>query len=447
MRQSDEHTQHPDEGTIHAWLDGALSPDESRAIDTHVAVCESCAASVAEARGLMAAASRVLSALDDIPAGVIPGSRDESGTPRDQLAQLRSRHAAEKDMTRRRWRRNGQLVAAASVAFVALGTATVFWRGSFRADSLPGAPRAEMEAQRSVAADAVAPAPATVPIAAPAPQPGTAAVGASREGKVASAPSGTADSAPTSNPAFRYERDSAPRRVTDEALEARERQATSNREQARRLQLQGLQQSGAGQQTTAGAAQTAQRQAQAAPPSPQQTLDAAKAAQAQIPAAEATRPAAPVPALQRTDSIATGNRRVDAEASAPLAAVGCYALANVSGDSRITWLPPRIRLDSTRVRATGDTVWYRAVSLMADSLRELEWRRVDPATVELAPRAAGAGPAARLVVVDVRLEQARALRDVVPTGARAAAPTTALTPTPAANEARLIHAARVDCPR
>ncbi|MEX2154513.1 MAG: zf-HC2 domain-containing protein [Gemmatimonadaceae bacterium] len=63
---------HLDEGTIHAWLDGALSSAESRDIETHVAQCAACSAAVAEARGLVAGASRILNALDDMPANVVP---------------------------------------------------------------------------------------------------------------------------------------------------------------------------------------------------------------------------------------------------------------------------------------------------------------------------------------------------------------------------------------
>ena len=65
---------HLDEGTIHAWLDGALDAPQSREIEAHVADCAVCSAAVAEARGLIAGASRILGALDDVPAGVIPGA-------------------------------------------------------------------------------------------------------------------------------------------------------------------------------------------------------------------------------------------------------------------------------------------------------------------------------------------------------------------------------------
>ncbi|HEV7837796.1 MAG TPA: zf-HC2 domain-containing protein, partial [Gemmatimonadaceae bacterium] len=64
--------QHLDEGTIHSWLDGALSPEEAARVAAHVAECPQCAAAVAEARGFIAASSRILTALDSAPRGVIP---------------------------------------------------------------------------------------------------------------------------------------------------------------------------------------------------------------------------------------------------------------------------------------------------------------------------------------------------------------------------------------
>ncbi|HEY4671781.1 MAG TPA: zf-HC2 domain-containing protein [Gemmatimonadaceae bacterium] len=64
--------QHPDEGTIHAWLDGALTADEAVGVEAHVKQCAQCQAAVAEARGFIAASSRILTALDNAPRGVIP---------------------------------------------------------------------------------------------------------------------------------------------------------------------------------------------------------------------------------------------------------------------------------------------------------------------------------------------------------------------------------------
>ncbi len=62
----------PDEGLIHAWLDGQLPPDDAARIEELAATDPEWAAAVAEARGLVAASSRILSALDHVPAGVVP---------------------------------------------------------------------------------------------------------------------------------------------------------------------------------------------------------------------------------------------------------------------------------------------------------------------------------------------------------------------------------------
>jgi hypothetical protein len=63
---------HLEEGMIHAWVEGALPPDEAALVEDHIAGCNECAAAVAEARGLIAASSRILTALDHVPSGVIP---------------------------------------------------------------------------------------------------------------------------------------------------------------------------------------------------------------------------------------------------------------------------------------------------------------------------------------------------------------------------------------
>jgi len=93
--------QHLDEGTIHAWLDGALSPDEAALVEAHVAECPQCATVVAEARGFIAASSRILTALDHVPRGVVPAA------PQVQW------------YNRRAWR------AAAAVLIVAVGSLVV----------------------------------------------------------------------------------------------------------------------------------------------------------------------------------------------------------------------------------------------------------------------------------------------------------------------------------
>jgi anti-sigma factor RsiW len=77
----EDHMQHLDEGTIHAWLDQALPPDERARAEAHVRVCVECAAMVAEARGMIAGASRIVSALDAVPAGVIPRAKPAASQP------------------------------------------------------------------------------------------------------------------------------------------------------------------------------------------------------------------------------------------------------------------------------------------------------------------------------------------------------------------------------
>ena len=89
--------QHPDEGTIHAWLDGALPPEEAAALEEHASSCAQCSAAIAEARGFIAASSRIVSALDVVPAGVIPQPKPVA----------------------RPWHARTQLRAAAAVLFVA----------------------------------------------------------------------------------------------------------------------------------------------------------------------------------------------------------------------------------------------------------------------------------------------------------------------------------------
>lgn len=62
----------PDEGLIHAWLDGELEPAEASRVERLVAEDAEWAAAAAEARGFMAASGRILSALDHVPGDVMP---------------------------------------------------------------------------------------------------------------------------------------------------------------------------------------------------------------------------------------------------------------------------------------------------------------------------------------------------------------------------------------
>lgn len=65
-------TRHPEEGALHAYIDGELLPTEAAALEAHVAVCAECTAALAEARGFVAAASRAINALDSAPASAAP---------------------------------------------------------------------------------------------------------------------------------------------------------------------------------------------------------------------------------------------------------------------------------------------------------------------------------------------------------------------------------------
>lgn len=103
--------QHPDEGMIHTWLDGELPADEAAALEAHVAECAECRAAVAEARGFIAASSRIVGALDNVPAGVIPIAKP----------------------ARRVWYSSPQFRAAAAVLVVAVASLLVMRTGTQKA--------------------------------------------------------------------------------------------------------------------------------------------------------------------------------------------------------------------------------------------------------------------------------------------------------------------------
>ena len=171
--------QHLDEGTIHAWLDGALPAAEGAAVEAHAAACAECAARVAEARGLIAGASGILTALDDVPAGVIPGRaaapeealRAALAAARAEMGDapgVRDLHDARQRRTRRSWLAPAPLRAAAAVAFVALGGLAVLRaRGpAERADEMmASASRTTLSADTAVMAPSAAPLPAPAPAA------------------------------------------------------------------------------------------------------------------------------------------------------------------------------------------------------------------------------------------------------------------------------------------
>lgn len=135
-----------DEGLIHAWLEGQLPDAEAKRVADLVAADPAWSAAAAEARGLIAGASRVLGALDHVPS----------------VGSARSVRAAPRAWWREPWVR-----AAAALVLVA-GTATAVWQ------NMPGEPNdalsmapvtatAPAESKAAVAPDSVRP-PAAEPV-------------------------------------------------------------------------------------------------------------------------------------------------------------------------------------------------------------------------------------------------------------------------------------------
>ncbi len=149
--------QHPDEGTIHAWLDGALGDTEAAAVAAHVDACPECAERTREARGLVAGASRIVSATDwGVGAGI-----GEPEAPR---------FVAPARRTSRRWF-TPMRTAAAAVLFVAAGTALFareLNRGAFTQNSRATVAAQKLPAPVEAAPAAAPPAPASIERHAPA---------------------------------------------------------------------------------------------------------------------------------------------------------------------------------------------------------------------------------------------------------------------------------------
>lgn len=127
--------QHLEEGTIHAWIDGELSAAESTTLEDHLASCAACREAVAVARGHVAAASRIVSALDEVPVGVVPKAT-ESGVV--HITRPRQAKAP------RRWASNVKFAAAAALLVAAIGT----WRVVQRTPA-PVSEAAQMESDQA----------------------------------------------------------------------------------------------------------------------------------------------------------------------------------------------------------------------------------------------------------------------------------------------------------
>ncbi len=75
----------PDEGLIHAWLDGELDAAEAQRVARLVETDAEWGAAAAEARGLIAAGSRIVGSLDVVPGGVIPAGSRAGGVPKPRF--------------------------------------------------------------------------------------------------------------------------------------------------------------------------------------------------------------------------------------------------------------------------------------------------------------------------------------------------------------------------
>ena len=73
---------HVDDGTLHAYLDGELTPVESERLDAHLAACEACRARLEEERALIERASKLLSR-------AVPATPERAAPPLHQLRRPR----------------------------------------------------------------------------------------------------------------------------------------------------------------------------------------------------------------------------------------------------------------------------------------------------------------------------------------------------------------------
>ena len=140
----------PDEGLIHQWLDGECTPEESARIERLVATDADWAAAVAEARGLIAASSRILGALDAVPHAMPPGST--------AAAPAQSAGRAPRGGPRLRmpvWMRVAAgLVLMAGTAYVLREQSTEPFTSSPTAGGLPAATPTESTTRQAASTDA-----------------------------------------------------------------------------------------------------------------------------------------------------------------------------------------------------------------------------------------------------------------------------------------------------
>jgi hypothetical protein len=173
---------HLDEGDAHAFIDGALGDEAAARVIAHVAACERCAALLAEARGLTAASTRILGALDDVPGQVVPSA--PAAPPAATVAPFPARVAASPVSAKvaggarggAAWRRAPWRAAAA--VLIAAGIGATAWLNGDRARRAEGEVASAATDMRAGAPELALPtAPAPAP-SAPAPEAAVIAQGA-----------------------------------------------------------------------------------------------------------------------------------------------------------------------------------------------------------------------------------------------------------------------------
>ena len=139
--------QHVDEGMIHAFLDGELSPAEATEFERHLSVCAPCRAKFAEEQGFVTEAAGLVVALDNVAPGTRPAT-----TP-IPLRRVRPWFVRPATLA---WA--ASIVAAAGIGYT--------WRGAPLAVEAPMAAIAENAAPQEVEERAAVSPPATAPMVA-----------------------------------------------------------------------------------------------------------------------------------------------------------------------------------------------------------------------------------------------------------------------------------------
>ena len=152
-------SNHPDEGMIHAWLDDALESAEAARIAEHVRGCADCSARVAEARGLIAGASRIIGALDEVPPGARPAWSQagvETGAAAASAATATPAGSAARAGDSSLWRRLRVTPARSAIAatlIVALGITLTRQRTAVESPELARTASAPVSAPMAARAD------------------------------------------------------------------------------------------------------------------------------------------------------------------------------------------------------------------------------------------------------------------------------------------------------